>query len=64
MQVDQYFTMKYVDFRFLVLDRFDGEIGSQIDHGGGRRFNAKTRGRLGHMCRELSILESNAGAID
>ena len=48
----------------MVFDRFDGEIGSQIDHGCGRRFYPKTGGRLGHMCRELSILKSNAGAID
>ena len=30
----------------------------------GRRFYAKTGGRLGHMCRQLPILESNAGAVD
>ncbi len=64
MQVDQYLAVKYVDFRFLVFDCFDGEIGSQIDHGCGGRFNAKTHGGFGHMGRELSILESNAGAVD
>src|SRR6476620_6463916 len=64
MQVNQHFPMKYMDFRFSVFDRFDGQISSEIDHGCGGRLNAKPRGRFGHMSRELSILESNAGAID
>src|SRR6478609_6944383 len=56
--------MKYMDFRFLVFDSFNGEIGSQIYHGCGRRFDAKPDGRRWHMCRDLTVLESNTGAID